>query len=94
LKIVLIAGLVLAGTAACRAEEAAGGSTAAKRLFNGQDLTGWHADVPERDKNPAARNPFVVRDGMLVSLGTPAELKVRQRPASEVKGGRSADAIA
>jgi hypothetical protein len=71
LKIVLMAGLVLAGIAACRAEEAAGGPTAAKRLFNGQDLAGWHADVPERDKNPAARNPFVVRDGMLVSLGTP-----------------------
>ncbi|WP_197527840.1 3-keto-disaccharide hydrolase [Posidoniimonas polymericola] len=40
-------------------------------LFNGQDLTGWHADVPERDNNPEARMPFVVRDGMLVSLGTP-----------------------
>jgi hypothetical protein len=40
-------------------------------LFNGKDLAGWHADVPELDKNPAARNPFVVRDGMLVSLGTP-----------------------
>jgi hypothetical protein len=44
---------------------------AGQSLFNGQNLTGWHADVPERDKNPAARNPFVVRDGMLVSLGTP-----------------------
>ncbi len=40
-------------------------------LFNGKDLDGWHADVPEMDKNPDARNPFVVRDGMLVSLGSP-----------------------
>jgi hypothetical protein len=40
-------------------------------LFNGTDLTGWHADVPEMDKNPNARNPFIVRDGKLVSLGTP-----------------------
>jgi hypothetical protein len=40
-------------------------------LFNGVDLTGWHVDVPEMDKNPDAINPFIVRDGMLVSLGTP-----------------------
>lgn len=40
-------------------------------LFNGKDLTGWHIDVPEMDKDPKARNPFIIRDGMLVSLGTP-----------------------
>jgi hypothetical protein len=40
-------------------------------LFNGKDLTGWHVDVPEMDTNPDAINPFIVRDGMLVSLGTP-----------------------
>lgn len=40
-------------------------------LINGQDLTGWHIDVPEMDTNPAARNPFIIRQGMLVSLGTP-----------------------
>lgn len=40
-------------------------------LFNGKDLSGWHIDVPEMDTNPDARNPFVVREGMLVSLGTP-----------------------
>jgi hypothetical protein len=40
-------------------------------LFNGKDLTGWHVDVPEMDKDPQAKNPFIVRDGMLVSLGTP-----------------------
>lgn len=40
-------------------------------LFNGVDLTGWHVDVPEMDNNPDARNPFIVRDSMLVSLGTP-----------------------
>ncbi len=42
-----------------------------KSLFNGKDLKGWHADVPEMDKNTNARMPFIVRDGMLVSLGTP-----------------------
>jgi hypothetical protein len=40
-------------------------------LFNGKDLTGWKADVPEKDKNPGAPDSFIVRDGMLVSLGVP-----------------------
>ncbi|MEK6478053.1 DUF1080 domain-containing protein [Catalinimonas sp. 4WD22] len=42
-----------------------------RSLFNGKNLDGWHVDVPEMDENPDARNPFVVRNGMLVSLGTP-----------------------
>jgi len=41
-------------------------------LFNGKNLDGWHVDVPEMDNNPGAINPFIVREGMLVSLGTPA----------------------
>lgn len=40
-------------------------------LFNGKDLTGWHADVPEMDTSKTATSPFIVRNGMLVSLGTP-----------------------
>ena len=40
-------------------------------LFNGSDLSGWHIDVPAMDSNPDTLNPFIVRDGMLVSLGTP-----------------------
>ncbi|KIC95569.1 3-keto-disaccharide hydrolase [Flavihumibacter solisilvae] len=47
------------------------GQKSAVSLFNGKDLTGWHMDVPERDTVPAARKPFIVRDGNLVSLGTP-----------------------
>ncbi|MGV3599899.1 MAG: 3-keto-disaccharide hydrolase [Dyadobacter fermentans] len=42
-----------------------------KALFNGKDLSGWHIDVPEMDKNPKAINPFLVRNGLLVSLGEP-----------------------
>ena len=42
-----------------------------KDLFNGKDLGGWHMDVPELDNNPNAIIPFLVRDGMIVSLGTP-----------------------
>ena len=40
-------------------------------LFNGEDLKGWHIDVPAMDSIPDAINPFIVRNGMLVSLGTP-----------------------
>lgn len=40
-------------------------------LFNGKDLTGWHVDVPQMDNNPNARNPFIVRNNQLVSLGEP-----------------------
>lgn len=40
-------------------------------LFNGKDLTGWTVDVPHLDKNPDAKHPFIVRKGMLVSLGNP-----------------------
>ena len=41
-------------------------------LFNGMDLSGWTMDVPAHDKKPDAPKPFIVRDGMLVSLGKPA----------------------
>jgi hypothetical protein len=40
-------------------------------LFNGKTLDGWYMDVPDLDKNPSLRKPFLVRDGKLVSLGTP-----------------------
>ncbi len=40
-------------------------------LFNGKDLSGWHVDVPEMDTNAAAINPFIIRNNLLVSLGTP-----------------------
>ena len=44
---------------------------AAILLFNGADLSGWTIDAPALDKNPDAAKPFVVRNGMLVSLGKP-----------------------
>jgi len=43
----------------------------ARSLFNATDLTGWHADVPEADDNPDLEPSFIVRDGLLVSRGTP-----------------------
>ena len=41
------------------------------QLFNGRDLTGWRPDVPTKDTTPDAPDSFIVRDGMLVSLGRP-----------------------
>ncbi len=40
-------------------------------LFNGENLDGWHVDVPDQDINPDTIPSFVVRDGMLVSMGEP-----------------------
>lgn len=40
-------------------------------LFNGNDLSGWHIDVPALDTATNLSSPFLVRNGMLVSLGTP-----------------------
>jgi hypothetical protein len=40
-------------------------------LFNGRDLAGWEVDVPAPDSNVRVRNPFIVRNGLLVSLGEP-----------------------
>ena len=48
-----------------------GATTKSASLFNGKDLSGWHVDVPQADKNPDAKATFIVRDGNLVSLGRP-----------------------
>jgi hypothetical protein len=42
-----------------------------KSLFNGNDLTGWHPDVPAMDNDASVAGPFIVRNGLLVSLGKP-----------------------
>jgi hypothetical protein len=42
-----------------------------KNLFNGKDLNGWHTDVPAMDTVKGLRAPFIVRNGLLVSLGVP-----------------------
>jgi len=40
-------------------------------LFNGNDLTGWHIDIPEMDTNKTAISPFLVRNHELISMGVP-----------------------
>ncbi len=42
-----------------------------KSLFNGKDFTGWHIDVPALEKDSSVQNPFIVRNGMMVSLAKP-----------------------
>ena len=46
-------------------------SGTSRSLFNGRDLTGWHVDIPAADSNARLRNAFIVRNGLLVSLGEP-----------------------
>ena len=40
-------------------------------LYNGENLTGWHADVPDMDGDSTLASPFFIRDGNLVSAGEP-----------------------
>jgi len=68
----LAAGFLLLELGSATSSTAKAVESESKSLFNGKDLTGWHVDVPQRDKNPDAKATFVVRDGKLVSLGQPA----------------------
>ncbi len=52
-------------------KKAKGPSSKSTSLFNGKDLTGWHVDVPAKDKKPDIKATFIVRKGKLVSLGQP-----------------------
>jgi hypothetical protein len=54
------------------------------RLFNGQDLSGWHADVPAMDNDPDLESPFFVRDGKLVSMGEPNGHLITDLPVNRV----------
>lgn len=56
-----------------------------KSLFNGKDLTGWHVDVPEADKNPNVRPSFITRDGNLVSMGKPGGHLITDAEYSDYK---------
>lgn len=40
-------------------------------LFNGKDLNNWYSDVPAKDKDSTLRKSFIIRNGLLVSMGTP-----------------------
>lgn len=42
-----------------------------RSLFSFKNFDGWHIDVPAMDNNPDAKSPFILRNGMLVSLADP-----------------------
>ncbi len=63
--------VILLPVAASLALSSAASQAASHSLFNGTSLAGWHVDVPAMDSSPAARNPFLVRNGLLVTRGKP-----------------------
>jgi hypothetical protein len=62
--------LVVLSFAAC-ASAPATREAPPRSLWNGKDLTGWHADVPAADGGAQVPPSFVARDGLLVSQGKP-----------------------
>ncbi len=48
-------------------------------------LIGWHADVPDADTNPDIKPSFVVRDGMLVSMGSPQGHLITDEPFADYR---------
>ncbi len=72
MKILSLISFLLLALASCTPVTRQESKSVTKSLFNGTDLSGWHVDVPDMDrKDTVVRNPFIVRDSMLVSLGTP-----------------------
>jgi len=54
-------------------------------LFNGKNLDGWQMDVPKMDSLPNTPKPFIVRKGMLVSLGEPRGHLVTEKEYSNYR---------
>ena len=54
-------------------------------LFNGKDLTGWYADIPAADDKEEKNPSFIVRDGKLVSLGSPGGHLITEKEYSDYK---------
>ena len=72
-KTLLLAVLASLAAGSVLAEPASTAVTPARvtPLFDGKGLSGWQADVPARDTDKNAPDSFVVRDGLLVSVGKP-----------------------
>ena len=65
MKKLILTSLVSFGILACSAPPAS------TNLFNGTDLSGWHTDIPSMDTVKVKTSSFIVRDGLLVSMGKP-----------------------
>lgn len=70
MKRVSILAVIMPAIFSCKALAESQGENSV-HLFNGKDLTGWHLDVPKMDDDPNLSSPFIVRNGLLVSLGEP-----------------------
>src|SRR5262245_51063480 len=72
-KVASAAATLLFVTTATGSAQAPGAQSPSKviHLFDGKDLSGWTADVPARDTDKNAPASFVVRKGLLVSMGKP-----------------------
>jgi len=67
----LLGSLALVATTVAQTADSAVTPDRTIGLWNGKDLSNWVADVPKRDADPSLPASFVVRGGMLVSLGKP-----------------------
>ena len=67
MKKLIIVSIIATATLSCQSLS----QRQSENLFNGKDLTGWHVDVPKMDDDPEVKSPFIVRNGLLVSLGKP-----------------------
>ncbi|MFH0945117.1 MAG: DUF1080 domain-containing protein [Planctomycetota bacterium] len=65
----ILAACLLAITTSCHSGNQAPDHS--KALFNGTDLSGWHADVPAADDDPSLPPAFVAESGLLRSQATP-----------------------
>lgn len=55
------------------------------QLFDGKSLAGWKSDVPKADDDPNLPPSFIVRDGKLVSLGSPKGHLITEKEFSNYK---------
>jgi hypothetical protein len=67
----LLGSLALTATAIAQTADPVVAPDRTIALWNGKDLSNWASDVPKRDADPSLPASFVVRGGMLVSLGKP-----------------------
>lgn len=56
-----------------------------RSLIPDETLAGWHADVPAADADPAVAPSFLVRDGMLVSMGKPEGHLITDEPFADYR---------
>jgi 3-keto-disaccharide hydrolase len=60
--------VLLLGLSSCHSTSGGAGPV---ELFDGKSLSGWHADVPAADGGATVTPSFLVRDGLLVTPGSP-----------------------